>query len=223
MCGRFSLTVNSAQLALAFPGLRNIPPVYTPRFNIAPSQPIAAITNHNSMNFELFFWGLVPSWSTDPNMTRRMINARAETISEKPTFRAAYKRRRCLILADGYYEWQKNAGAKTKTPHWIYMKDRKPFAIGGIWEEWESPDGSLLRTAAIITTNPSEKLKPIHNRMPVIIDKSDYRLWLSRTEQRPDKINPMLRSYPQDKMDFHAVSLAVNSPANDAPVCIQPV
>lgn len=222
MCGRFSLTVNSNQLALAFPGLSNIPPVYTPRFNIAPSQPIAAITNQFTMKFELFFWGLIPSWSNDPKLSRRLINARGETVAEKPSFRAAYKRRRCLIMADGYYEWQKKPGSKLKTPYWIHLKEQEPFAIAGLWEEWNSPDGSVLRTATIITTQPGEKLKKIHNRMPVILHKSDYGTWLSRKEMRREKLDPLLKAYPDANIEFHPVSNIVNSPANDSPACIQP-
>jgi putative SOS response-associated peptidase YedK len=152
-----------------------------------------------------------------------MINARAETLAEKPSFKNPFKRRRCLIPADGFYEWQKMPGEKAKTPIFIHLKNRKPFAFAGLWEIWNSNDGSQIYSTTIITTEPNEMMKPIHNRMPVILDPSDYDQWLAPDEVTPEYMTPLLRPYDSDLMDFFPVSRQVNNPKNDSKECIQPL
>ena len=222
MCGRFTLTVDPADLQESFYwvdfGNANI----TSRYNIAPTQGVPVVTNDGSSKLDFFTWGLVPFWAKDPSIGSRMINARAETLTEKPSFKNAFKRRRCLILADGFYEWQKLPGDKSKTPMFIHMKDGKPFAFAGLWEDWHSPDGSQILSATIITTNPNELMAPIHNRMPVILPESTYEQWLTPGEIDTQNLSALLQPYPAAAMEAYAVSHLVNSPLNDQPSLIQP-
>lgn len=224
MCGRFTLWVDLDQLAAAFPwmelpsGLETLPP----RYNIAPTQPVAVVPNDGSNRLNFFVWGLVPSWAKDPSVGNRMINARAETLGEKPSFRSAYRRRRCLVLADGFYEWQQGRG-KIKTPHYIRLRSGEPFALAGLWEEWHSPEGDQLLTCTIITTEPNELVAQYHNRMPVILPESTYERWLDPSERQPDELDDLLGPYPAAEMEGFAVSTLVNSPGNDDPSCIEPV
>lgn len=221
MCGRFTLTINPAELKDAF-GDFIFPDRFMPRFNIAPSQPILAIPNDGKNKADFFLWGLIPSWSKDPSIANKLINARGETIAEKPSFRGGFKYKRCLILTDGFYEWKAAEGVKTKTPYFIHMKDRQPFAFAGIWDEWHSPDGNTLRTCTIITTEPNELMSTLHNRMPVILDKQDYAAWLDAAPQTPEKLLPFIRPFPADRMSAYPVSTMVNSPGNDRAECILP-
>ena len=219
MCGRFTLTVNPADLKDAFANFR-FPPRFAPRFNIAPSQPLLAIPNDGHRQATFFLWGFMPTWAKDANFERRLINARSETLAEKPSFKGAYKYRRCLILADGFYEWQALGKAKTKTPHYIFMKSRQPFAFAGLWSDWESADGSTVKTCTIITTQPNELMRPIHARMPVILPPAAYRAWL---DPRPrNDLQPLLKPYPAEEMDAYPVSTLVNSPTNDRMECVVP-
>ena len=172
MCGRFTLTIDPAHLQAAFPWAV-IPNDLAPRYNIAPSQPVAVIPNTGDNTLSMYKWGLIPSWSKDPSIGERMINARSETLAEKPSFRNAYRRRRCLILADGFFEWKQSPGMKSKQPIYIRLIDARPFAFAGLWEIWSAPDGSELRTCTIITTQPNSLLESIHNRMPVILNPED--------------------------------------------------
>jgi putative SOS response-associated peptidase YedK len=222
MCGRFTLAVDPTDLMEAFPGFA-VPDGWTPRYNIAPSQPVAVIPNTSRHKIEFFRWGLIPAWAKDPKIGNRMINARAETLAEKPSFRVPYRRRRCLVLADGFYEWRKEAGSKTKTPMYIWLKSGKPFAFAGLWEPWRSLDGQEILSCTIITTTPNALVEKIHNRMPVILDPEAYDLWLDPAEQSPDRLGVWLKSYPDSQMMARAVSTLVNSPQNDSPACIQPV
>ena len=223
MCGRFTLTTDPADLQEAFEWVNFGNAILTPRFNIAPTQPIAVIANTGGNKLDFFTWGLVPFWAKDPSIGNRMINARAETLAEKPSFRNAYKRRRCLILADGFYEWQKMPGGKTKRPTYIHLQDRKPFAFAGLWEEWNSPDGSQILSATIITTEPNELVQPIHNRMPVILPESAYERWLTPGEVDSQTFSSLLLPYDSRQMATYPVSLMVNNPRNDQPACIQPL
>jgi putative SOS response-associated peptidase YedK len=152
-----------------------------------------------------------------------MINARSETLGEKPSFKNAFKRRRCLILADGFYEWQKIPGEKAKLPTYIHLKDGKPFAFAGLWEEWNSSDGSQILSATIITTEPNEKIKSIHNRMPVILPASTYESWLQPGEADIIELSNLLRPYDASQMEKYPVSRMVNNPRNDQPACILPL
>ncbi|MCJ7700742.1 MAG: SOS response-associated peptidase, partial [Anaerolineales bacterium] len=184
MCGRFTLTVDPADLQEAFYWVNFGNASLSPRYNIAPTQGVAVVTNNGENKLDFFTWGLVPFWAKDPSIGNRMINARAETLAEKPSFRNAFKRRRCLILADGFYEWKKIPDNKTKIPTYIRLKDGKPFAFAGLWENWHSPDGSQILSTTIITTQPNDLVKPIHNRMPVILPEDSYQAWLT-----PDEIS----------------------------------
>ncbi len=219
MCGRFSLTTDLNKLQQSF-NLDEVPPVFAPRYNIAPSQPVAVIANDNPKKLTFFKWGLVPSWAKDPRIGSKMINARAETLEEKPSFRTAFKRRRCLIPADGFFEWAKRNG--DKVPVYIRMKDHRPFAFAGLWETWFGPEGEEIRTCTIITTTPNEVLRQFHHRMAVILSPQDYETWLSPDELPAEALKPLLQPYQGDDMEAYEVSRLVNSPANDTPECIQP-
>lgn len=220
MCGRFTLTVDPKTLAEAFAGVE--PPAgLGPRYNIAPSQAVAVIANNNPHQIEFFQWGLIPAWAKDPGIGNRMINARAETLAEKPSFKTAYQRRRCLVLADGFYEWRKESD-KSKTPLYIRLKSGQPFAFAGLWETWQPAGDPPILSCTIITTTPNELMAEIHNRMPVILSPEVYEAWLDPAEQSPNQLNGLLRPYPAELMTAYPVSKLVNNPKNDAPACIEP-
>ncbi len=221
MCGRFTLTVDPADLQESFSDVI-FPSKFAPRFNIAPTQPVLAIPNDDKYKADFFVWGLIPMWAKDPRIGNRMINARAETLAEKPAFRGVLKYKRCLILADGFYEWKSAGGKKSKTPFFIHMKDRKPFAFAGLWDAWNSPDGSLIKTCTIITTEPNELMSLIHNRMPAILHPRDYAKWLDPAPQTPDLLRPLLKPFPADNMDAYPVTTLVNKPINDTPELVVP-
>ncbi len=220
MCGRFALFLEPQQLAEQFDVA--VPAQMASRYNIAPTQPVAAVRlGHNGRRELAFFhWGLIPSWAKDMKMASRMINARSETLADKPAFRAAFKRRRCLIPATGFYEWQKRPDGKQ--PMFIHARDGSLLGLAGLWETWYAPDGGELDSCTIITTEPNALMEPIHNRMPAIIDPADYSSWLA-PEERPDLGLHLLRPYPADKMAAYPVSTLVNSPANDLPACVEPL
>lgn len=222
MCGRFTLAVDPSVLRDAFPNF-HIPDRVPIRYNIAPTQPVAVIPNDGRLALDFFLWGLIPSWAKDPSIGKRLINARAETLAQKPSFRSAYRRRRCLVLADGFYEWQKRPGSNFKIPYYIRLKSGKPFAFAGLWEQWFSPDGSEITSCAIITTRPNELIAPFHNRMPVILWLDAYLQWLDPAERSPVDLNALLSPYPAERMIAYPVSRMVNSPQNDSPECIQPI
>ena len=221
MCGRFTLTVDPAEIADAFSDY-TFPSQFAPRFNIAPTQPVLAIPNDAKNRADFFVWGLIPSWAKDTAIGNKLINARGETLAEKPSFRGGYKYKRCLILADGFYEWKSQPGSKAKTPYFIHMQDRKPFAFAGLWDEWHSPDGGEVRTCTIITTEPNQLMASLHNRMPVILNPKDYDVWLDAAPQTPDKLTHLIKPFPTEKMTAHPVSTLVNKPDNDRPECDVP-
>ena len=221
MCGRFTLTIDPTELKDMF-GEYSFPAPFAPRFNIAPTQPVLVIPNDGQEKADFFLWGLIPSWAKDPTNANRLINARGETLAEKPSFRGSFKYKRCLILADGFYEWKAQPGTKTKTPYFIHMKDRQPFAFAGLWDEWHGPDGSQVRTCTIVTITPNELMTPLHNRMPVIVHPDAYAQWLDKTPQTPENLQPIIKPYPSDKMAVHPVSTLVNNPANDRAECVVP-
>jgi putative SOS response-associated peptidase YedK len=222
MCGRFTLLAPGEAVAELF-DLSETPQL-APRYNIAPTQPVAAVRYNNDKNqreLAHFHWGLIPRWAKDPSIGSRMINARSETAAEKPSFRAAFKYRRCLVPTDGFYEWWKVDGGKQ--PVLIKMKDERPFAIAGLWEHWQSPDGSEIESVTLLTTEPNDLLTKIHNRMPVILAEKDYDLWLDPGAQHPGEVQPLMRPFPGDKMTFYPVSTHVNNPRNEDPGCIVPL
>jgi putative SOS response-associated peptidase YedK len=222
MCGRFTLTVNPADLQDTFSNY-TFPAKFAPRFNIAPTQPILAIPNDDKFKADFFLWGLIPMWAKDPAIGNRLINARGETLAEKPSFRGSYRHKRCIIIADGFYEWKLLAGKKTKTPYFIHMKNRAPFAIAGLWDHWESPDGSSVKTCSIITTTANELMESIHDRMPVILHARDYAKWLDPSPQTPESLQPLLKPFPADEMSAYPVSTLVNKASNDLPELVVPV
>jgi putative SOS response-associated peptidase YedK len=166
-------------------------------------------------------WGLVPFWAEDPKIGYRLINARAETAATKPSFRSAFKSRRCLVVADGYYEWQK-LDAKMKQPFYIHMKAGKLFAFAGLWDRWTPPAGEAVESCTILTTDANELNRPIHDRMPVIVDPADFGTWLTPTEG-PDVLQELIRPYPSESMEAHPISTYVNNPRNQGPECIKPL
>jgi putative SOS response-associated peptidase YedK len=222
MCGRFTLTADPEELRQAFPWL-NVPDNLQPRYNIAPTQPVAVVPNDGKNQLDYYVWGLIPSWAKDPEIGNRLINARAETLAEKPSFRSAFKRRRCLILADGFYEWRQSPVQRVKVPTYIQVDSGKPFAFAGLWENWHSSDGSEILSCTIITTQPNALMQEIHNRMPVILPESAYSLWLDPQEHKAAELMPLLQPYTASTMRAFPVSTLVNSPATDAPELIIPV
>ena len=216
MCGRFTLTVDPTELRELL-ALGEVPAEVQPRYNIAPTQNVPVVTSAQDRNVQLFQWGLIPSWAKDPSMGGRMINARAETLAEKPSFRGSLKYKRCLILADGFYEWRTSPGGKVKTPYFIHMNDRRPFAFAGLWDSWNSPDGAQVKSCTIITTEPNDLMTLIHNRMPAILHPRDYGKWLDPSPQTPENLLPLIQPYPADKMNAYPVSTQVNKPENDNP------
>ncbi len=227
MCGRFTLACRPEKLRKNFHNLQ-LRMEFSPRYNITPTQDVAVIANTqndgDAKKVEFFHWGLIPSWAKDAKIGSRMINARSETLTEKPSFRSAYKRRRCLILADGYYEWQDVLGTKLKQPVYIRLKSQNPFAFAGLWEEWQANwMDKPLRSCTIITCPPNPMLEEIHHRMPVILPQDRYAQWLTHGEQSSETLQPLLTPYPGEEMEAYPVSRFVNRPANDSPECIAPM
>ena len=215
MCGRFTLRTSPAQLAEIFALLRA--PELKPRYNIAPTQPVAVVrAQDGGRQLSLMHWGLIPSWSRDPSAGARMINARAETVASRPAFRSAFRRQRCLIPADGFYEWKK-VGAQ-KQPYYFSFRSGEPFAFAGLWEHW-GHDGSAIDSCTIITTEPNELAAQVHDRMPVIIGREDYDRWLDPENHSTSELQALLVPCPADEMAMRPVSRRVNSPRNEGPEC----
>jgi putative SOS response-associated peptidase YedK len=223
MCGRFTLAIDISFVLSRFniTGKFNVEE-YMLRYNIAPSQPVLSIIHDGKENRAGFLtWGLVPPWSKDPKIGYKMINARSETLAEKPSFNTAFKKRRCLIIADSFYEWKRNG--KNKIPIRIRMKNQEPFAMAGLWERWQSPSGQEITSCTIITTIPNELMSSIHDRMPVIIKKEDEQTWLDRSVEDTDYLSRFLVPYDQNMMETYEVSTAVNSPKHDSIELTRPV
>lgn len=216
MCGRTSMAVPTPTVKTRF-NLTTVPEL-DPRYNIAPGDDLPVIQNDNPDTLELAQWGFVPGWVDDPSEWPRPINARAETIAEKPAFRSAFRDRRCLVVADGYYEWQGERGHKQ--PYRVHRADGAPFAFAGIWDTWKE-NGSELETVAIITTEPNDVTRSIHDRMPVILEPDDELVWL--TEDDPEVLQGVLDPFSPEDTAAYPVSSRVNSPANDDPGVIEPV
>lgn len=222
MCGRFTLTVTWEELLKRFlidPDA--IDPFHAPRYNIAPTQMVAAVI-HDGVRRRIgqLRWGLVPSWARDTTGSAKMINARSETLEEKPAYKTPFLRKRCLIPADGFYEWQRTEG--TKKPHRIGMKDGSIFSMAGLYDIWTAPDGSKLSTCTVITTQPNPLMQNIHDRMPVILRPEDESIWISRSTSR-DELKRLLEPYPATEMRATLVGTTVNSVKNETPECIQPI
>jgi len=224
MCGRFTIAnPDPGQIAQQF----ELPSVPTlePRYNVAPTQSVAVIFNdaEGKNHLDYMFWGLIPSWSKDASSASKMINARAETVAEKPAFRSAMSKRRCLIVADGFYEW-KTEDAGSKQPMRITLKDGEFFGFAGLYERWTEPNsGEMIPTCTIITTMPNSLMAPIHNRMPVIIPRDQYKTWLDYKTTDATKVLPLLAPYDAEKMRAYPVSRAVNNPKANGADLIQSV
>jgi putative SOS response-associated peptidase YedK len=235
MCGRFTLATPAEEWAALF-RLDEVPDV-EPRFNIAPTQDVtvvrapAGLREHPGLHLApagtplprevaSVRWGLVPYWAKEAGAGPPLINARSETVAEKPSFRDSFRARRCLIVADGFYEWQASGGRKQ--PYWIGLEDRRPFAFAGLWDRWKAADGGVLDSCTILTTEANEALAELHDRMPVIVDPEQYDMWMD-----PDTIawelEPILKSHPSEEMAFFPVSTRVNYVANDDPLCLEPL
>lgn len=224
MCGRFVLILEPGDFQDEL-DLGGMPESYLPRYNIAPTQPVAVVTDPTARRVEMLRWGLIPSWAKDESIGARMINARAETLAEKPSFRSALRSRRGLILASGFYEWRPagtEANPKAKQPVYIHMRDGKPFLFAGLWETWRGTDGKELKTATIITTSSNALIAPFHDRMPVILDGPERWRWLDGRTEISTALG-LLKPYPSERMDFYPVSSQVNSPAVDFAGCIAPL
>lgn len=224
MCGRFVQNIPFETLRHNF-NIRATASDIIPNYNVAPTQEILTIIKHDNVNkLEKLHWGLVPFWAKDISIGSRMINARAETASSKPSFRNAFKKRRCLIPADGFYEWKGEKG--NKQPYYVFTPSGEPFAFAGFWESWtdkESDEESVYKSCTIITTAASESIREIHHRMPVILDPDFYEKWLNAEIQDPKELEIILRDGVIHEMKYYPVSTFVNSVKNNDPNCIKPI
>lgn len=212
MCGRFTLTIDINRVAQRFgvaPSLQ-----VSPRYNVAPTQDVVTIMRNGTAHLDLLRWGLIPSWAKDASGGARMINARAETLAEKPSFKRLLHARRCLVVADGFYEWKQEHGGKT--PMYITLKDQEPFVFAGLWDAWKSPEGQQMRTCTIITTEPNELMATIHNRMPAILPQQAIEEWLDPAQRDDQALLSLLKPYPTNEMAARPVSRKVNNPKYDS-------
>jgi putative SOS response-associated peptidase YedK len=218
MCGRFSNTKSPQKIKERYP-IADLPLNYKPRYNIAPSQEVLVVVEQEKPILTMMRWGLIPSWAKDPSIGNQMINARGESIREKPSFKRAFQQRRCLVPADGFYEWMKSG--KKKVPIRFILKDQALFSFAGLWDVWKNPDGRPIETFTIITTQANPTVGQIHNRMPVILQPEDEPRWLAlRTDS--DQLFGLLKPYAGE-LQCYPVSTRLNSPTNDDPQCITPL
>ena len=218
MCGRFAQRSPARKVAKQFE-VEEVPPL-TERYNVAPAQMILGIRGEDGAREAMFFkWGLVPCWAKDPSIGNKLINARSETVEEKPSFREAFRQRRCIIPADGFYEWKREDGRKQ--PFFFKLKDERPFGFAGLWDRWEGEGEQIINSCTILTTEANGVLRPVHDRMPVILHPEDYASWLESGEQERALLKELLRPYPVNDMVGHPVSALVNSPSNSGPELIE--
>lgn len=222
MCGRFSNDVKPKEIEKEFKIGKVNPKLFEPRYNIAPTQTIAAVLESNGERIvDALRWGLIPSWAKDESIGSKLINARAETLSEKPSFKNAFRSHRCIIPASGFYEWQKK-GTGAKQPFYFHLKDKEVFGFAGLYEQWlDRETGEQIETCTIITTEANQVLEPIHDRMPVILKPKDYDQWLDAKEKDTSKLQKLLLPYPAAEMESYQVSKSVNVPSNDSPELIR--
>ncbi|HEY59870.1 MAG TPA: SOS response-associated peptidase [Anaerolineae bacterium] len=221
MCGRFTITLEPAIWQQEF-DLNSVPSEWKPRYNVAPTQPVPVVMDADLRDVKMLRWGLIPFWSKDESIGSRLINARSETLQEKPSFRNAFKQRRCLILTDGFYEWQRSSKhGVPKVPYYFKMKSGKTFAFAGLWENWRTPDEQEMCSCAIITCPPNTLVAPIHNRMPVLFDSRNCWAWLKETNLI--KLKSLLLPYPAEKMRTYPVGRLINNPKVDKPECVLPL
>jgi len=224
MCGRYTLTSSGEDLALAFdlPELPFVPP----RYNMAPTQEAAVVRvlePGGPRRLDPLKWGLIPFWAKEAAIGNKMINARAESVAEKPSYKSSFKNKRCLVAADGFYEWKKEG--KAKQPYLIRRADRKPFAFAGLWSSWRNPEqgGQPVQTFTILTTSANDLMRPLHDRMPVILDRENFDLWLDPKMEDTERLQSLLVPYAAEGFEAFPVSRVVNSPANDVAGCIEPL
>jgi putative SOS response-associated peptidase YedK len=221
MCGRFTITLEAADLQQDL-GITDMPSDWQPRFNVAPTQPVAAVLDANTRKAEWLRWGLIPSWAKDPTIASSLINARSETVAEKPSFRQAFNRRRCLILADGFYEWKRSANQKGPSqPYYFQRIDKKAFVFAGLWETWKPPEGEPIRTCTIITCAANEIVSPVHERMPVMLSGESMWNWIEFSS--PDALKGILLPYPPDWMKAFPISRLVNNANKESPDMVKPL
>jgi putative SOS response-associated peptidase YedK len=223
MCGRFSFSPKEILIEERF-DIEIEEGLYTPRYNCAPSQNLAVISNKEPGRLSFYRWGLIPFWARDPSIGYKMINARAESVTEKPSFRNSFRQKRCLVLSDGFFEWKRltdgeKKGQDKKVPHRIVMKNGDLFAMAGIWDTWKDPEGRMLHSFAIITTHPNALMESIHDRMPVILPRRFEKEWLVN-DHIPDLLK-LLAPYPAEEMEAYPVAGLVNNPLNDIPDVIK--
>jgi putative SOS response-associated peptidase YedK len=219
MCGRFARKKSSAIIAKNL-GVQEITDDLEPSFNVAPTHRVAVVINSGIKQLVAMRWGLVPSWATDPSIASKLINARAETLMSKAAFKEGFKRRRCLVVADGFFEWQKQGASKT--PLFIHLTGERGFGFAGVYETWTPPLGEPLVTCTIITTEPNDLVRSIHDRMPVILPEEVEDFWLDPEVTDHSRLLDLLQPYPANEMSAYAVSTLVNSVKNDSPECIEP-
>ena len=219
MCGRYTLAKNKEEIEELVGDIVGEIPIPL-RYNIAPSQPVLTVLNTNPPKLTLTQWGLVPRWAKDPTLGSRMINARAETAAQKPAFRAPFRNQRCLILADGFYEWRKQPGRKTKQPWHIRLRSGKAFAFAGLWDKWDAADGTELTSSTILTTASNDLVSPIHPRMPVILPRAAHSCWLRENDL--DALKGLLVPFPSEEMQAFPVTTRVNNARHDHPDCVEP-
>jgi len=222
VCGRYTLSADLEDIQSAFGNLGIDPAVVTPRYNIAPTQAVPIVRYASQPAIELSQWGLVPWWAKDPAIGIRTINARAETLATRPAFRDAYRSRRCWVLADGFYEWQRHPGLRRKLPVHIRLRSARPFAFAGLWDEWKTPQGGRLLSCTIVTTRPNALVAPIHDRMPVILRADHVAPWLEPGTPEP-ALPAMLEPYDAASMCATVVSDRVNDVEHDDPQCLEPI
>ncbi|MEF3304261.1 SOS response-associated peptidase [Paenibacillus sp. GYB003] len=222
MCGRYTITVSLEELMLFFSIDQPNVPFHIPRYNVAPMQMVPAILNDGERNrLGELRWGLVPVWAKDPKIGNLMINARSETITEKPAFRGLLTRKRCVIPADGFYEWKKE-GSK-KQPYRIVLRSRTLFGFAGLYDTWTGPNGEKISTCTVITTTPNKLMEDIHDRMPVILQPEDEEVWLDRKNQDKDFLQSILRPYDASDMYAYPVGSAVGNVRNNSPDLIEAI
>jgi putative SOS response-associated peptidase YedK len=230
MCGRYTVTSSGDTIADLF-DLAEIPELPA-RYNLAPTQqaPVVRMTEPGApRSLDLLRWGLIPYWAKEAGIGNKMINARSESVAEKPSYRHSFRKKRCLVVADGFYEWKREG--KAKQPYLIRRRDRRPFAFGGLWSSWRDPQALAeegrkvepLETFTILTTGANDLIRTLHDRMPVIVEPADFALWLDPAVEDPALLVPLLGPLSPEGWETVPVSRAVNSPANDSPVCVEPL
>jgi putative SOS response-associated peptidase YedK len=223
MCGRYSLITQREDLARALEITEDLLPAdLAPHWNIAPTQPVAALRRGEALEVATLRWGLIPWWAEDPSVGARAINARRETLATKPSFRGPFRQRRCAILADGFYEWRELEPGKGKVPHYIRLASGEPFTFAGLWDQWRSPEGEVVESCTIVTSPPNELVARVHDRMPVILTREARESWLDRGRRDEKDLMRLLQPYDADAMEMFPVSRHVNSPANDDAACLEP-